>query len=138
MTNSIIENDNLYMNHPKFEKHKQKFPPTFAYIKHALCRLSEVFYRIILLSLFWTVCGGRAFAVMLSVELFILISLTVIELASSNFGVERMTFDEALLRIQALVTLPSEMVYAAAGGTSIEGNQRQILTDCGFYNDDGG
>eukprot|EP01084_Bolivina_argentea_P092707 166763_1 len=65
MTNSIVENDNVYMNTPKWTRHKQRLPPTLPFLKHALCRLSEVFYRISLLSLFWTVCGGTAFSILL-------------------------------------------------------------------------
>merc|ERR1712228_395117 len=114
MTNSIINNDNLYMNAPKFKKHKQKFPPTIPFLKHAICRLSEVFYRIIILSLFWTVCGGTAFSILLGIELSVIVALTAFEYNSKNFGVVTMTFDELLLRFQALVILPSEMVFAAS------------------------
>jgi len=99
------------------------------FLKHMLCRLSEVFYRIVLLSLFWAVCGGLAFGILLGVELLIVVVLTFIESNANSFGVERITFDECLLRFQALVILPSEMVYAASAG---EGNgSHQALTDCG-------
>eukprot|EP01083_Nonionella_stella_P156349 506237_1 len=52
MTNSIINNDNVYMNSPKWKRHKQRLPPTIPFLKHAICRLSEIIYRIGLLCLF--------------------------------------------------------------------------------------
>eukprot|EP01084_Bolivina_argentea_P053570 98344_1 len=107
MTNSIIKNDNLYMDVPRFKKHKKRLPPSWPFIKHAICRLSEVFYRISLLSLFWTVCGGPVFAVTFGIEVIFILSLSFIELrAYRNASV-----DDVMLRVQALVVLPTEIVF---------------------------
>eukprot|EP01084_Bolivina_argentea_P280006 478766_1 len=38
MTNSILKNDNTFMNIPKFKKHKQRLPPTIPFLKHLLGR----------------------------------------------------------------------------------------------------
>eukprot|EP01083_Nonionella_stella_P143024 443630_1 len=57
MTNSILNNDYTQMQKDKWKRHKQRLPPTWECFKHALSRLSEVAYRIGLLSLFWCVCG---------------------------------------------------------------------------------
>eukprot|EP01084_Bolivina_argentea_P249893 418484_1 len=110
MTNSIIMNDNLYMNAPIFNQHKKKLPPSLPFLKHMLCRLSEVFYRIILLSLFWTVVGGSSFAILLGAESFALIVFTLLEIC--NRGIQSVSVDDIFLRIQTLVTMPSELVFA--------------------------
>merc|ERR1712048_1365639 len=94
MTNSIIKNDNLYMDVPKFKKHKKRLPPTWEFTKHAICRLSEVFYRIALLSLIWTVCGGTPFSILFGVEVFFILSLIWYELRDTA------SFDDIVLRIQ--------------------------------------
>merc|ERR1711971_631030 len=86
MTNSIIKNDNLYMDVPKFKKHKQRLPPSWPFAKHALCRLSEIFYRIALLSLIWTSCRGLTFAILFGVEVFFILSLSTLELVGGNEG----------------------------------------------------
>eukprot|EP01083_Nonionella_stella_P078363 214412_1 len=114
MTNSIIKNDNIYMCTPKWKRHKKRLPPSIPFLKHIMCRLSEVFYRIVLLALFWTVCGGQAFSVLLAAEVFFIVSLTVLEY-NSPIGVEHITTDEAILRIQSLVVLPSELIFALDG-----------------------
>eukprot|EP01084_Bolivina_argentea_P243937 408789_1 len=116
MTNSIVKNDNIYMNTPKWKKHKQRLPPTIKFLKHAFCRLSEVLYRIALLSLFWTVCGGKAFSVILGTELFCVFALTVLEKRLRLMRQESVTslsVEDMFLRVQMLVVLPSEMVFAA-------------------------
>ncbi len=65
MTNSVLNNDSTQMQDDKWKKYKQRLPPTFGFIKHAISLLSEVVYRIGLLALFWTVCGGWPFGIML-------------------------------------------------------------------------
>eukprot|EP01083_Nonionella_stella_P176538 617932_1 len=79
MTNSILKNDNVYMNLPKWKRHKQRLPPTMPFLKHMLSRLSEIICRIGLFCLFWTVCGGKAFSVLLSLEIAVIISMTYME-----------------------------------------------------------
>eukprot|EP01083_Nonionella_stella_P315883 1142365_1 len=127
MTNSIIKNDNVYMTADKWKKHRQRLPPTVPFLKHALCRLSEVVYRIgiTLLALFWTVCGGEAFSVLLAVEILLILVLSFDERMSS-IGVEDITPDEIFLRIQMLVILPSELVFAVDGTKGAMG-----ITNCG-------
>eukprot|EP01083_Nonionella_stella_P090534 252894_1 len=112
MTNSILKNDNIQMNLPKWKKHKQRLPPTIPFLKHAVSRLSEVMYRIGLLALFWTVCEGLAFGILMCVELVVLIALSV--WYSYEDG-NRVNVDELCLRMQALIVLPSEFVYAETG-----------------------
>eukprot|EP01083_Nonionella_stella_P314394 1132398_1 len=112
MTNSILKNDNIQMNLPKWKKHKQRLPPTIPFLKHAVSRLSEVMYRIGLLALFWTVCEGLAFGILMCVELVVLIALSV--WYSYEDG-NRVNVDELCLRMQALIVLPSEFVYAEKG-----------------------
>ena len=77
MTNSILNNDNTYMALPKWKKHKQRLPPTIPFMKHAISRLSEVIYRICLCSLFWIVCGGLPFGILIGVECIILAGLVL-------------------------------------------------------------
>eukprot|EP01083_Nonionella_stella_P018467 51477_1 len=109
MTNSILKNDNMQMNLPKWKKHKQRLPPTIPFLKHALSRLSEVIYRISLLALFWAVCEGLAFGILMCVELVLLIALSVWYYLEEESTVN---IDELCLRVQALIVLPSEFVYA--------------------------
>ena len=78
---------------------------------HAICRLSEVIYRISLLSLFWTVCGGEAFAVLMAVE-FLTLCFFVCGYDLTHDG---LTMDDAYLRFQQLIIMPSELVYALQG-----------------------
>jgi len=68
-----------------------------------------VFYRIALMSIFWSVCGGKAFSVMLGVELLFIIALTLFEY---NRDLEAMAFDDIFLRLQCMVILPPEMIFA--------------------------
>eukprot|EP01084_Bolivina_argentea_P097960 176085_1 len=126
MTNSIIKNDNIYMNTPRFKNHQKRLPPTIPFLKHALCRLSEVFYRIALLSLFWAVCGGTAFSILLTVELLFIFGLTVLEYQAPGIGVDNINVDEMFLRVQALVILPSEMVFSYNGA-------KKEATNCGDW-----
>eukprot|EP01083_Nonionella_stella_P004482 12983_1 len=125
MTNSIIKNDNVYMMGAKWKKHRRRLPPSLPFLKHALCRLSEIVYRITLLALFWTVCGGKAFSVLLAAEVLLILVLSFDE-RTSSIGVEDITPDEMFLRIQMLVILPSELVFAADGTKSSMG-----ITNCG-------
>eukprot|EP01084_Bolivina_argentea_P310382 537086_1 len=113
MTNSILNNDNIYMNVPKWKKHKQRLPPTVQFFKQALSRLSEVISRIGLFALFWTVCEGTAFGVLLAVELSFIFGLTVMEFYVKRL--DQITINELFLRIQALIVLPSELIYEENG-----------------------
>eukprot|EP01084_Bolivina_argentea_P262723 444410_1 len=72
MTNSILNNDYTQMLDDKFKRYKQRLPPTLECLKHSLCRLCEIIYRIGLLALFWTVCGGLAFGILLFIEFVII------------------------------------------------------------------
>eukprot|EP01084_Bolivina_argentea_P042130 77719_1 len=106
MTNSVLNNDATQMQDDKWKQHKQRLPPTFGFIKHAISRLSEVVYRIGLLALFWTVCGGLPFGIMLAIDL-LFISASVY--FRDDFVLNA---DSILLVINSLIVIPSEEVYA--------------------------
>eukprot|EP01083_Nonionella_stella_P014192 39907_1 len=112
MTNAIINNDYTRMQDEQYADYKRRLPPTFKCMKHNFYRLSEVSYRIGLLSLFWTVCGGLAFAIVTGIEiivvavrLFILVALTPAEGAQFDA-------DTILLQIYSLIVIPAESFYA--------------------------
>eukprot|EP01084_Bolivina_argentea_P132877 234485_1 len=107
MTNSILKNDNILMTLPKWKQYKKRLPPTIQFIKHFICRLAEIVYRIGLLSLFWTVCKGEAFAVLIFFEVLIIIILYLKYVKKKKF-----TIDELCLLLQTIIVLPSELVYA--------------------------
>eukprot|EP01083_Nonionella_stella_P090533 252888_1 len=110
MTNSIINNDYTQMQEDRWKRYKQRLPPTHECFRHALSRLCEVAYRIGLLALFWCVCGGLAFGIMLAVELLLILArmrLMIWTLQSEFNG------DTILLNLNSLVVIPSEMVYFA-------------------------
>eukprot|EP01083_Nonionella_stella_P292757 995783_1 len=133
MTNSILKNDNVYMALPKWKKHKQRLPPTLPFMKHLLSRLSEVIYRIGLLALFWTVCEGTAFSVLMGVEFLILICLVVFEAkgSDSNYsGVQNA--DDLFLRVQALIVMPSELVYDVSGEAHASFRAKLVRDEIGF------
>ena len=110
MTNSILNNDNIYMTLPRWKDHKQRLPPTWPFIKHAISRLSEVVYRICLCALFWIVCGGLPFSILIGVEfIYLLIIVVVFDIVSGD-GLS--SIDDFFLRIQMLIIMPSELVYA--------------------------
>ena len=111
MTNSILNNDYTRMQDGKWKRYKQRLPPTFEFFKHALCRLCEVIYRIGLLALFWTICGGLPFGIMLAWDL-------VLRMLCLNFDERaRWSGDTLLLSISTLIVIPSEVVY---GGRSFK------------------
>lgn len=66
MTNSMVNEDNAYMAHPKWKNYKKRLPiPHVDFLRHAFFRASEITCRIGLFSLFWTVAGGVFVALML-------------------------------------------------------------------------
>eukprot|EP01083_Nonionella_stella_P083067 229502_1 len=111
MSNSILNNDYTRMQDEfdgEWAKYKQRLPPSFEFFKHAICRLSEIIHRIGLLALFWTVCEGRAFAVLLVVELFFICS----RMGFMIYGGETIfDSDTILLAISSVIVIPSEEVY---------------------------
>eukprot|EP01084_Bolivina_argentea_P151129 263821_1 len=110
MTNSILNNDYTQMQDDKFSKVKQRLPPTFECFKHALCRLCEVTYRIGLLALIWTVCGGLAFIIILFIDFVIILlrfSALIREVDEVQFDA-----DSVLLNINSIIVIPTEYVYA--------------------------
>eukprot|EP01083_Nonionella_stella_P290743 989284_1 len=108
MTNSILNNDNTLMKEDKWAKYKQRFPPTFEFCKHALCRISEIIYRIGLFALFWTVCEGLAFSILIGIELLFIASRVAFFVKA-----EMLLFDAdtILLAINALIVVSSEEMY---------------------------
>eukprot|EP01084_Bolivina_argentea_P063420 115798_1 len=109
MANAIINHDYTRMQHPKFSKYKKRFPPTLDSVKHSLIRLAEVTYRIGLLSLVWTVCGGSIFSIVMLYELF----LTVIRLIfMRDHGMLTLDADTILLNVNSLIVIPSEEFFA--------------------------
>ena len=114
MTNSVLKNDNIYMAAPKWKRHKKRFPPSIPFLKHGLSRLSEVIYRISICALFWTVCGSLAFGILMAIEILILVTLIIWwDVYESK---EELNVDDLCLRVQALILLPSEFVYAEENG----------------------
>eukprot|EP01083_Nonionella_stella_P086204 239321_1 len=111
MTNSILNNDNTLMKEDKWAKYKQRFPPTFEFCKHALCRISEIIYRIGLFALFWTVCEGLAFSILIGIEL-----LFIVMRVTFFIYVEESVFDAdtILLAINTLIVVSSEEMYGVA------------------------
>eukprot|EP01083_Nonionella_stella_P074232 201298_1 len=110
MTNSILNNDYTQMQEDKWKRHKQRLPPTWECFKHALSRLSEVIYRIGLLSLFWTVCGGELFSIMMVIDLVQIIGRSLLFPSSiDELG------DMILLSLNSFIVSPSEMVYDMNG-----------------------
>jgi len=61
------------------------------------------------MSIFWSVCGGQAFSVMLGVELLFIIVLTLMEYMDEMTS---LNFDDIFLRLQCMVILPPEMIFA--------------------------
>ena len=116
MTNCILNNDNIYMTLPKWKKHKQRLPPTLPFIKHAICRLSEVIYRIGLCALFWVVCGGLPFSILIVVEFIYLVFIVCIFDFLDGEGLS--SIDDYFLRVQMLIIMPSELVYAISDDAS--------------------
>ena len=116
MTNSILNNDNTQMQDNKWKKYKQRLPPTFEFFKHAICRLSEVLYRIGLLALFWTVCGGLPFGVMLAIDFVLTMGRVIV-----NMWMEETlrNADTILLGINSLIVIPAEEVYSISTPTGV-------------------
>eukprot|EP01084_Bolivina_argentea_P151128 263820_1 len=110
MTNSILNNDYTQMQDEKFKAYKQRLPPTSECFKHALSRLCEVTYRIGLLALFWTVCGGFAFCILLGIEFLIIIGR--LGALSTEFKQIQFDGDTILLSVSSLIIVPTEHVYA--------------------------
>eukprot|EP01084_Bolivina_argentea_P205748 351428_1 len=127
MTNSILKNDNVYMTLPKFKPCKKRLPPTIPFLKHALSRLSEVIYRIGLCALFWTVCEGTAFGVLMGAELCILIIMSASGTASA---VKELSADDLCLQLQTLIVMPSELFYERKGDDSDCVKVRFDFDDC--------
>eukprot|EP01084_Bolivina_argentea_P246936 413171_1 len=137
MTNSILKNDNTFMNIPKFKKHKQRLPPTIPFLKHLLGRLSDVISRIGFFALFWTVCGGLAFGILLGIELFIILALVIYgEVIDQNSGYEDLNAEGIFLRIQGLIILPSELIYAVDATMhrtlkcAMDGLREMLISSC--------
>ena len=123
MTNSILNNDNTYMSAPQWKEYKQRLPPTIPFMKHGISRLSEVIYRIFLCALFWIVCGGLPFGILMIVEFtFLIVMVTVLdfdifEYSGTRAGTGPQGIDDYFLRLQMLIIMPSELVYALNDNT---------------------
>eukprot|EP01084_Bolivina_argentea_P100086 179794_1 len=114
MSQSILCYDHMQMRHEKWKKYKQAFPPTLHYIKHSLFRLCEVMYRIGLLALLWSVCGGIAFAIFMLME----ISLLTCGLRSLiKNKLAQLDGETVLLTVTSLIIIPSEYFYAYGAKT---------------------
>eukprot|EP01084_Bolivina_argentea_P034070 63026_1 len=107
MTNTILNNDYTQMQGDEWKKYKQKTTPEF--LQHSLCRVSEITYRIGLLSLFWTVCEGLAFGIMLAVELCNVI-IRMFWMIRNDDG--KLDADTVLINLSTFIVIPSEEVYA--------------------------
>eukprot|EP01083_Nonionella_stella_P185930 679430_1 len=111
MTNSILNNDYTHMQEDKWKRHKQRLPPTWECFKHALSRLSEVAYRIGLLSLFWCVCGGVPFCIMMGFDVLMISGRMIGDILTDE---AELNGDTVLLAINSFIVIPSEMVYSGA------------------------
>eukprot|EP01083_Nonionella_stella_P095985 269614_1 len=109
MTNSILNNDGTRMQQEKWDKYKQRLPPTIYFAKHAMIRLAEIVYRIGLLSLLWTICGGLAFSIIMIVELIIICGRTAWLIYDHQVPFNA---DTVLLAMNSIIVVPSEDVYA--------------------------
>eukprot|EP01084_Bolivina_argentea_P292018 501941_1 len=108
MTNSVLNQDYTRMQEEKWKKYKQKLPPTIQFFKHAMFRFSEVAYRVGLLSLLWTVCGGFIFSIIAFIELLIITSRTI---ALFLDGIIPFNADSMVLAFNSLIIIPSEEMY---------------------------
>eukprot|EP01084_Bolivina_argentea_P132880 234491_1 len=86
-------------------------PPSWRCIQHSLCRVAEVTYRIGLLSLFWTVCGGLLFSIMMGVEICIVIARVLLLCCIPDVEIPFNT-DTLLLNLNSLIVIPSIEFYA--------------------------
>eukprot|EP01084_Bolivina_argentea_P030231 56047_1 len=112
MANSILNSDNMYMNATKYKKHLQRLPPTIPFLKHALCRISEVVYRIGLLSLLWVVCGGTVFGIVAGFEL-LLILILAIGPAKVNKPPKKVTAAALFKFVPYIIVTPSDKLGSA-------------------------
>eukprot|EP01083_Nonionella_stella_P166299 555701_1 len=109
MTNSILNNDYTQMQEDKWKPYKQRLPPTWKCFKHALSRLSEVVYRIGLLALFWCVCGGWPFSIMLGFDALMITARVIFNIFITEEA--DLNGDTVLLGINSLVVIPSESMW---------------------------
>eukprot|EP01084_Bolivina_argentea_P109377 195507_1 len=134
MTNSILNHDNTRMQDDKWKKYKQRLPPTFQFIKHFIARVAEITYRIGLLSLLWTVCGGLAFSIILALELLIILLRTSYLVSEDELILDA---DTVLLALNSFVVIPSEEVFLSEkkwhvwGGSNI--NSGNAITDVPIF-----
>ena len=108
INNAILCNENGEMTIPKWKMYKMRCPPSCEFLHHSLWRLSEIIYRIGLLSLIWTVCDGYIFLSIIGYELILLTIMTILEITGS---IHNYSIFDILLRLQTLIILPSSLIY---------------------------
>ena len=108
MTNSILNQDNAYMIHPKWDSYKQKVPiPHMNFLKHAFFRACEITSRIGLFSIFWTVVGG----------FYVIVLLIPWELSFPliydlyMYYNHRLSWNEFFLSVNITISLPPEWIF---------------------------
>lgn len=111
MTNSMLREDNSRgMQGTKWKKWKKRLPPTRQFLKHAVCRASQVVSRVATLSLLWTVVGGLGFSLVASFEVLCLIGASYIVASrdsNTSFGIENI-----FLMLNGIVILPPELIFS--------------------------
>jgi len=107
ITDSTLNEDNAWMIGSEWETHKRRLPPSWNFVKHALCRMSEVTYRIALLALIWTVCGDAVFASAVLMELLFSGARSAAVFAASDNTV----IDSVVRAFRSLAIVPSEEMY---------------------------
>ena len=108
MTNSMINADNIYMAGIEWTKHKQRLPPTKSFLKHGLIRCAEITSRIGLLALFWAVCNGVSFAILLSLELIFPAFFIWYQLRFLKDNLDRHSL---FLALNIIIVLPPEWIF---------------------------
>ena len=106
MTNSMLNEDNVYMTHPKWNSYKKRFIPHKNFLKHALFRCAEITQRICLFALFWTVVGGAPFSVLIGIEILFPI---IYNIRKCNQGLA--SWNEFFLTLNIIIALPPEWIF---------------------------
>ena len=103
----MLNSDVVYMSRDKFKLYKQKLPPTKEFLSHCVLRCSEITYRTFLFSIFWTVCGGIPFSILLFYEICFIIFWLFNENEKFNIHDWQMIF----LGLNQIIVLPPELIF---------------------------
>ena len=110
MTKRNLNEDYTKMQHKKWDSYKPQWPLQLPFIGHALCRMSEITYRILLFALIWTVCGGLVASIVIGVEITVIITIAYV--VKTAFKMADMPRGFALSLLNFLVVVPSDCIHA--------------------------